>query len=70
VSAWIACRSGTALERAIDRAQEGISPAEAVRRLPDHLLPAQEIHFVRGKPQSAATAVIDDPRRGPAGSVG
>jgi len=63
VSVWLDCGFATALERAIARAQEGLSPEETVRAYRDIYFPAQQIHFQRDAPRSAATLVLNnDPR--------
>lgn len=58
LSVWIECSFETALERAIARAQEGLTPkatAEAYRNI---YFPAQEIHFRHDDPRSAATLMV------------
>jgi uridine kinase len=60
LSVWIECSFETALERAIARAQEGLTSeatAEAYRRI---YFPAQEIHFRRDDPRSAATLIVEN----------
>ena len=60
LSVWIECSFETALERAIARAQEGLTPkatAEAYRTI---YFPAQEIHFRRDDPRSAATLIVNN----------
>ncbi|MEO1352307.1 MAG: uridine kinase [Cyanobacteria bacterium J06635_15] len=58
LSFWIECSFETALERAISRSQEGLSPAETVAAYQTLYFPAQRIHFERDQPQQAATAII------------
>ena len=66
LSFWIECSFDTALERAIARAQEGLPPEETVAAYRRIYFPAQEIHFERDNPRSAATATINnDPKLGP-----
>jgi uridine kinase len=63
LSVWIECSFETALERAIARAQEGLTPeatAEAYRSI---YFPAQEIHFRRDDPRSAATLIVNNDAR-------
>jgi uridine kinase len=63
LSVWIECSFETALERAIARAQEGLTPeatAEAYRSI---YFPAQEIHFRRDDPRSAATLIVNNDGR-------
>ena len=63
---WIDCSEHTALERAIARAQEGLSPAATARAFWTIYFPAQEIHLQRDDPKAAATKILNnDPRLGP-----
>jgi uridine kinase len=63
LSFWVDCSFETALERAIARAQEGLSPAETVRAYQTIYFPAQEIHAQLDDPRTSATAIIvNDPR--------
>ena len=60
LSIWIECSFETALKRAIARSQEGLTPeatAEAYRNI---YFPAQEIHFQRDDPRSAATLIVNN----------
>jgi uridine kinase len=60
LSVWIECSFETALQRAIARAQEGLTPqatAEAYRVI---YFPAQEIHFQRDDPRRAATLIVNN----------
>ncbi|ELS03914.1 uridine kinase [Xenococcus sp. PCC 7305] len=60
---WIDCSFETALERALARAQEGLSTAETVKAYQTIYFPAQEIHFQQDNPQSLATIIINnDPK--------
>ena len=60
---WIDCTFDTAIERAIARGQEGLSPDETVRAFRTIYLPAQEIHFARDNPKASADLVLaNDPR--------
>lgn len=62
-SFWIDCSVETALERAIARAQEGLSAADTVRAYRTIYFPAQAIHLERDDPKAAVTAIItNDPR--------
>lgn len=58
LSFWIDCSFKTALERAIARSQEGLSPTETIAAYQTIYFPAQRIHFERDRPQQAATAII------------
>jgi uridine kinase len=63
LSIWIECTFETALERALARAQEGMSPRETIRAYETIYFPAQRIHFERDEPCAAASLVIvNDPR--------
>lgn len=63
-SFWVDCSFETALERAIGRAQEGLSPEQTSRAYRTIYFPAQEIHLAIDRPRQAATAVLaNDPRR-------
>jgi uridine kinase len=53
---WVDCSTETALERAIARAQEGLSPADTIAAYRSIYFPAQQIHRRRDKPQQAADA--------------
>jgi uridine kinase len=60
LSIWIECSFEAALERAIARSQEGLgreATAEAYRTI---YFPAQEIHFRRDAPRSAATLIVNN----------
>jgi len=60
LSFWINCSFNTALDRAVARSQEGLSPEETIAIYKEVYFPAQEIHFLRDNPQAAATAKIDN----------
>ena len=60
LSFWIECSFETALERAIARSQEGLSPEETIAAYQTIFFPAQRIHFERDQPQQAATAIISN----------
>ena len=63
LSIWINCSFETALERALTRGQEGLSPPETIKAYSTIYFPAQEIHFQRDNPLSLATVIINnDPR--------
>jgi uridine kinase len=63
LSLWIECTFTTALERALARAQEGLSRDATVEAYRTIYFPAQEIHFARDDPRGAATAIMNnDPR--------
>jgi len=60
LSCWIDCSFDTALERAIARGQEGLSPEETARAYRRIYFPAQEIHFRRDNPRAAATVIFNN----------
>lgn len=60
LSVWIDCSFDTALARAIVRAQEGLSVEETIRAYRTIYFPAQQLHFERDRPQSAADMVLDN----------
>ena len=66
LSIWIECSFETALERAVSRGQEGLSPEETIRDYRTIYVPAQEIHFQRDNPKAEATLTVNnDARLGP-----
>ncbi len=60
LTAWVECPFDIALERAIERGQEGLPPAETIRVFTTIYFPAQRIHFARDNPQSAADFIIQN----------
>ena len=60
LSFWIECSFKTALDRAIARSQEGLSPAETINAYQTIYFPAQKIHFERDRPQTTANAIIQN----------
>jgi uridine kinase len=63
LSVWIECGFETALERAVARAQEGLTTERTVAAYKRIYFPAQEIHIARDDPKAAATlTVTNDPR--------
>ncbi len=57
-SFWIESSFETALERAIQRAQEGLTPDQTVQAYRRIYFPAQEIHLLRDDPRNAATGIV------------
>jgi uridine kinase len=55
---WVECSFETALERAINRGQEGLPPEETTRAFDTIYFPAQRIHFERDNPKSSADLVV------------
>jgi formate hydrogenlyase transcriptional activator len=63
LSLWVDCSFETALERAIARAQEGLSPEETAHACRTIYFPAQRIHLERDDPRGAADVFLaTDPR--------
>lgn len=60
---WIHCSFETALERAIARAQENLSPAATINAYQTIYFPAQEIHFTEDDPVTAADVILVNDRR-------
>ena len=68
---WVECSFETALERALQRGQEGLPPEETIRAYQTTYFPAQEIHFRVDEPRAVASAVwVNDPRLGKEGLQG
>jgi uridine kinase len=60
---WVNCTFETALKRALQRAQEGLSP-EATRRAYETIyFPAQRLHFLKDNPYSAADMILNNDSR-------
>lgn len=57
---WIECSFPTALARAIERGQEGLTPAKTIAAYETIYFPAQRIHFERDEPQTSADVVLDN----------
>jgi uridine kinase len=60
LSFWIDCGFDTALERAIARGQERLSPDATVHAYRRIYFPAQQIHFQCDRPRTAATVVFNN----------
>jgi uridine kinase len=60
LSIWIECSFETALKRAIARTQEGLTEEATVEAYRNIYFPAQEIHFRRDDPRSAATLIVNN----------
>ena len=56
---WIDCSFATALQRAIVRAQEGLSPAETKRAFEAIYFPAQQLHLERDQPNEHTDVIFD-----------
>jgi len=57
---WIDCSFPTALVRAIDRAQEGLSPANTIAAYERIYFPAQRIHLDQDKPRENADLIFEN----------
>jgi uridine kinase len=63
LSFWVECSFETALERALQRGQEGLPPDETIRAYGTIYFPAQQIYLERDNPRAAASAILlNDPR--------
>ena len=63
---WIDCSFPTALARAIDRAQEGLSAANTIAAYETIYFPAQRIHLAHDYPRENADLILEnDPYPGP-----
>jgi len=58
LTVWIDCSFESALERAIDRGQEGLPPAQTIKAFQTIYFPAQRIHLARDNPREAADIVL------------
>jgi uridine kinase len=57
---WIDCSFETALQRAIARAQEGLSREETIHAYETIYFPAQRIHFEKDHPRENADVIISN----------
>lgn len=57
---WIECSFPTALARAIERAQEGLSPADTIAAYDTIYFPAQKIHLAQDKPRENADLIFEN----------
>jgi uridine kinase len=57
---WIDCSFPTALARAIDREQEGLSPANTIAAYDTIYFPAQKIHLAQDKPRENADLIFEN----------
>jgi uridine kinase len=60
---WVNCTFETALKRALQRSQEGLSPEETIRAYETIYFPAQRIHFAKDNPYSIADMMISNDSR-------
>ena len=60
---WVECTFPTALERAVERAQEGLDDDQTIAAYSRIYFPAQRIHFADDRPKQVADVVVkNDPR--------
>lgn len=57
---WVDCSFETAMERAVQRAQEGLPPDETRRAYATIFFPAQHLHFRRENPRAATDFIINN----------
>jgi uridine kinase len=57
---WVDCSFATALARALQRAQEGLPPAETITAYETIYFPAQRIHFDQDNPRESADLILDN----------
>ena len=57
---WIECSFPTALARAIERGQEGLTPAKTIAAYETIYFPAQRIHFERDEPETSANLILNN----------
>jgi len=57
---WIDCSFSTALARALQRAQEGLPPAQTIAAYETIYFPAQRIHFDQDNPRGSADLILDN----------
>jgi uridine kinase len=60
VAIWVDCTFATALARALQRAQEGLPPAETIAAYETIYFPAQRIHFDKDNPRGSADLILDN----------
>ncbi len=71
LAVWVDCSWETALERALERAQEGLPPGETVHAYRTIYFPAEEIHFKRDAPRESADLIFqNDPHLAERGAAG
>lgn len=58
LSIWIDCSFATALQRAITRCQEKLSPRETIAAFQNIYFPAQRIHLASDNPVAAADVIL------------
>jgi uridine kinase len=66
---WIDCSFSTALARAINRAQEGLSPANTIAAYDTIYFPAQKIHLAQDQPREHADLIFENNYHNPRSSA-
>lgn len=57
---WVDCSFSTALARALEREQEGLSPAATIRAYHTIYFPAQRIHLNQDHPRDCADLIVEN----------
>ncbi len=57
---WVDCSFESAMKRAVQHAQEGLSPDETRRAYETIFFPAQQLHFERDNPRAVADLIINN----------
>ena len=60
LAVWLECSFFTALARALERKQEGLSPAATIRAYETIYFPAQKIHIEVDQPSESADMIVDN----------
>lgn len=60
LAVWVDCSYPTALARAIERGQEGLSPAKTIRAYETIYFPAQRLHLAEDKPRENADLILEN----------
>ncbi|HEY6121938.1 MAG TPA: hypothetical protein VIV66_18415 [Pyrinomonadaceae bacterium] len=60
LTVWVDCSVSTALARALQRAQEGLPPAEMIAAYETIYFPAQRIHFDLDDPRGSADLILEN----------
>jgi len=62
LTVWLDCSFPTALARAIERAQEGLSVARTIEAYETIYFPAQKIHLAQDQPRENADLILENDR--------
>jgi uridine kinase len=63
LTVWVDCSFECALERAVERGQEGLPPAETIKAFEAIYFPAQRIHLFRDNPRDFADIIFVNDNR-------